>query len=361
MKFAKTLFDSLKEEPSVAIIILNWNGLNDTVDCLNSLEDITYANYKIVIVDNGSENNEGMELKTRFPKIHLIMNKINRGFCGGNNDGINWAISNGFDYIVNLNNDCIVEKEWLSNLIRGVIKSDVDFASSRIMFYPDTDLIFSDGDMVLPNGAGFSENRLKKYYGTNSTKAIFSACGAASLYSRRCLEAIKIKENQYFDELYFAYFEDIDIGFRLASKSFKGVLVPDAVVYHKAHKSTGEYSYFKLFNTSRNRVLNVLLNFPLWMIPVAEIYHFLKNKLPRFIPRALKSGNNQKSIPAILNIDFRDLKKKRRKWILNNIPVIRRNRLERKKNGLINSRIHKHLCWDMSKFIAKPVLRKIKK
>jgi len=131
-------------EPSAAIIILNWNGFDDTVECLQSLRQVTYTHYKVVLVDNGSANNEGKNIKNLFPEIHLIENATNRGFAGGCNNGIAWAMDNSFDYIITLNNDCLVEPDWLTNLVAGLVASGADFASSRIMYYPEKDLICSD-------------------------------------------------------------------------------------------------------------------------------------------------------------------------------------------------------------------------
>jgi len=127
----------MDNEKTAAIIIINWNGIDDTIECLNSLKNSSHKNYKIVLVDNGSNNSEGSKLKEMFPYIHLIQNQKNRGFAGGNNDGMNWALNNGFGYLINLNNDCIVEGAWLNNLIEGVRAARADYATSRIMFYPE--------------------------------------------------------------------------------------------------------------------------------------------------------------------------------------------------------------------------------
>ncbi len=160
----------MTQQPSVAIIILNWNGFDDTVECLQSLRKLTYAKYELVLVDNGSANHEGGKIKELYPEIHLIGNESNRGFAGGCNDGINWAMENGFPYIVLLNNDCLVEKDWLQNLVFGLVASHADFASSRIMYYPETDLICSDGDVLLPDGSGVSMNAHRRYRGGGGNK-----------------------------------------------------------------------------------------------------------------------------------------------------------------------------------------------
>jgi len=94
------------------------------------------------------------------------------------------------------------------------------------MYYPETKLICSDGDALMPDGSGIVVNPFMPYDGDNTLKPIFSACGAGSIYSVKCLSRIKIKENQFFDELYFAYYEDVDLGIRLNASPSKEFLFP---------------------------------------------------------------------------------------------------------------------------------------
>ena len=173
----------MEEEPSIVIIVLNWNGFDDTVACLESLRRLDYTNVKTVLVDNGSDNDEGRRLAGLFPEVHLLANSHNRGFAGGNNDGIQWAMNRGCDFIVNLNNDCLVEPNWLTELAGAVLRSGADFASSRIMCYPQTELICSDADGLLPDGSGFVQRGMQRWDGRRETFSIVSACGAASMYS----------------------------------------------------------------------------------------------------------------------------------------------------------------------------------
>lgn len=334
----------MKTEPKTAVIVLNWNGFEDTVECLETLKNIDYKNHKIILVDNGSNNKEGQRLKQRFPEIHLIQNEFNRGFTGGNNDGINWALNKNFEFIVNLNNDCLVEKNWLTRLMEGIFKSHADFGTSRIMFYPDKDIIYSDGDVLMPDGTGRATRHFEKYSGDQSSAPIFSACGAGSVYSRRCLERIKLKRDQYFDELYFAYFEDLDLGMRLNACGFEGVVVQDAVVYHKCSRTAGRYSYFNRFQIEKNRLLNVLLNFPwFWFVP-AEFFYWIKPIVRMFNS---KIGNNprhayienigiSRSISALI---------KARWWFLANMGSIISNRAERRSKKMIDTRIYKNFDW----------------
>jgi len=336
----------MMQEPSIAIVILNWNGFDDTADCLHSLRQTTYNNYTVVLVDNGSANDEGARLKNLFPEIQLICNAKNRGFTGGCNDGMNWAIKENFDYIVTLNNDCLIEKNWLARLAGGLQEAGADFATARIMYYPETDLICSDGDAIFPDGTGYVVNSLKSFQAPGKMQPVFSACGAGAIFSSKCLEAGKIGGDQFFDELFFAYFEDIDLGARLNALSYKGISIPDAVIYHKESKTSGARSFFQLYQSERNRILIELLNFPWPLVALGELCYGLRT-LGRNIASwcGMRGQRAARPLPA-KNFSPWDVLFKTRWWILKNFPLIWKDRQERKSRGMITYGIWKHFCWD---------------
>jgi GT2 family glycosyltransferase len=335
----------MQKEPRVAIIILNWNGFDDTVKCLESLRGLEYRNYKVVLVDNGSDNDEAKRLKDLFSDVHLIQNTLNRGFAGGNNDGANWAVKNDFDYIVNLNNDCVVEKNWLSVLVGGLKSENADFGSSRIMFYPDTHLVCSYKEEILADGSTVSTDKYKGLRPFEVEKIIF-ACGAASIYSAKCLKDVKIKGNQFFDELFFAYCEDVDLGLRLRVKGYKGVSIPNAVVYHHLGKTAGQYSAFNKFNMEKNRILVEILNYPFYLMVTGEIFYFIKYFLKMlFQVLAFKKTEKYKYIRKIGFGSLLMIFLKARIWIVVNLFRILDDRKERKLKGMISSSIFKNFYW----------------
>ena len=338
----------MKQEPSIVIIVLNWNGFSDTVECLESLRRLNYGNYKTVLVDNDSANDESRRLAGRFPEVHLIANSQNRGFAGGNNDGIQWALQRSCDYIVNLNNDCLVEPDWLTNLTRAVVRTGADFASSRIMCYPQTELICSDADGLLPDGSGFVLRSMLPWNGNLQPFKIFSACGAASLYSTACVRKTCITPGQFFDELYFAYFEDIDLGFRLHAKNCRGISVPDAVVYHKGQQSSVKNSFFHQFQLEKNRRLNVRLNFPLWMQPISPAYRIVKN-----IYRGKLINSKQPLSLQLPGSTAPNHRRAVRKWMKDNAAAVARDRQQRKAAGLISNRAYQAITWSPFKHTIK--------
>ena len=339
----------MTQDPSIVIIVLNWNGFSDTAECLESLRRLDYRNVKTVLVDNGSDNQEGLRLQELFPEVHLIANSLNRGFAGGNNDGIQWALERGCDFIINLNNDTLVEPNWLTELVGAALRTGADFASSRIMCYPQTELICSDADGLLPDGSGFVLRGMRPWSGKREPFDIVSACGAASLYSADCVRRVSVAPGQFFDELYFAYFEDVDLGFRLHAKHCVGISVPDAVVYHKGQQSSAKHSFFHLFHLEKNRRLNVRLNFPLWMQPISPLYRIVKNiyrgKIFNF------ENHFSKKSSQIENSSF-NVRQAVREWMKNNAAAIARDRKQRKAAGLINNRAYRAITWNPFKFPA---------
>lgn len=335
------------EMPKTALIILNRNGYADTVECLESLNADRRSPFKICLVDNGSEKSEADRLSKRYPDIHLIRLSENKGFSGGCNAGINWAFHNGFDYIIVLNNDTVAAPEWPDCLMRGLFDSGADFASSMILDFQTRKIIDSAGDALLPDGSGLSLFRGAPADSIKQTRNIFSACGAGSVFSRTCLEKIKLPGSRYFSEKHFAYYEDIDLALRLNTAGFKGVVVPRAKIYHKGGKTHGRFSPFQVFHTEKNRMLNMLLNYPFLYIPVGEAFYLLKGLFILFFSLAGYRGKGKTygdlhGFSKMFRIFF-----KARIWVLFSLPDILKERQFRKKKGWISWKVIGFFHWKL--------------
>ncbi|WP_332911063.1 glycosyltransferase family 2 protein [Algoriphagus boritolerans] len=139
-------------DPSVAIILVNWNGLDFTQECLNSLRNVDFPDFKIILVDNASQNQEGKRLKKSFPEIELIENTENLGFSGGNNVGIRYALEQGVSHIMLLNNDTVVAPDFLGEMMRKFHQDpNLGVVQPLILFLNDPKKIWSAGGKWVPS------------------------------------------------------------------------------------------------------------------------------------------------------------------------------------------------------------------
>lgn len=263
-------------DPSVAIILVNWNGFDFTQACLNSLRKLDFPDFKIILVDNASQNQEGKSLKKSFPEIELIENPENLGFSGGNNVGIRYALEQGFSHIMLLNNDTEVEHEFLGEMIRKFHQNPrLGVVQPLILFLNDPKKIWSAGGKWLPSiGKAITlgdrepvaDYRFKK-------SALDWATGCCMLISREA-----ILKTGLLNEQYFAYFEDVEWSLRFKKAGFEIALAEKSVIYHEAGASSkkthseGTLSPRVFYYNVRNQFL--LLRGQ--NVPAGIIYHFFR-------------------------------------------------------------------------------------
>ena len=237
-------------QKEVYIIVLNWNGKNDTLECLKSLEEIDYSNYKIVVVDNGSEDDSVFEVKKQFSNIKIIENEKNLGFSGGNNVGIKYAINNGAHYVLLINNDTTVEKDFLNELVEiGESDEKIGVLGSKIYFHSEPNRIWFAGGKVnwLKNKGthiGLDQIDNGQY---DEIKEMDYLTGCCLLIKREVIEKIGV-----LSEDYFLYYEDTDFSLRAKNADYKIVYVPKSKIYHKISRSTKPGSSNYIYYHSRN-------------------------------------------------------------------------------------------------------------
>jgi GT2 family glycosyltransferase len=219
-------------EISVAIILVNWNGREFTEACLESLRKVDYPNFKVILVDNASADQEGNKLKDSFPEIELIQNPQNLGFAGGNNVGIRWALEQGFSHICLLNNDTQVEPGFLGEMVLkfGQSKS-TGVVQPMILFLHNPKEIWSAGGKWIPKLARaitLGDREPLANYRVKSTHLDW-ATGCCMMISREAL----IKSG-LLNEQYFIYFEDVEWSLRIKSQGFGIELAPNAIIFHEA-------------------------------------------------------------------------------------------------------------------------------
>ena len=246
-----------------SIIIPNLNGAGWLRDSIESVWAQTEQDFELIVIDNGSTD-ESLEIARSYcgrENYTLIENKSNTGFSHAVNQGI--AIGKG-EYMVLFNNDAFAEPDWLAELIRTADADPRIFAVSSLMLRTNASVRADDaGDYVTllgfacKRGDGLKASRYQK------PCRIFSACGGAALYRKSILDEIGV-----FDELFFAYYEDVDLSWRANNFGYKNVYCPTARCRHICGATTGavRYNPFKSIQSGRNSILLPYKNMPALMI-----------------------------------------------------------------------------------------------
>ncbi len=240
----------------VVVVVLNWNGISDTVECIASLRKQT-KKHTIVVVDNGSVDESDTVLAS-LEDIIVLKQPKNLGFAGGVNVGIRWAIEHNYEAVTLLNNDAVVERNWLQKLTETLGKDpSVAIVTSKIRHFQDLTLD-STGDYyttwLLPYPRGRSELDTGQY---DTLTHIIGASGGASIYRIKTLKEIGL-----FDEDFFAYYEDVDISLRAILAGWNIRFEPQAIVRHKIGATSGKIKGFTTFQTTKNYPLLALKNVP---------------------------------------------------------------------------------------------------
>lgn len=240
--------------PKVYIILINYNGYKDTMECIKSLCKINYENYKIIIVDNNSTDNSIEILKSNAINCIILESKKNLGFAGGNNIGVKYAIEHNADYIMLLNNDTLVSKDFLNNMIKSFsLDKKIGIVGPKIMYYTDKNRIWFGGGKInwfkfLGEHFGIGEIDKGQY---NEEKEITFITGCCMLIKKEVFEKVGL-----LTEDYFMYFEDVDFCVRLLEKKLKIYYNPKSIIYHKvAFSSGGEESPFTIKWGTKNRIV----------------------------------------------------------------------------------------------------------
>lgn len=240
-------------QKKVFIVILNWNGAKDTIECIESLNGIDYDNFQTVIVDNGSIDDSLQVLKKKFSKSTYIESKTNRGYAGGNNLGIDYALRNGADYVLLLNNDTTVEKDFLKKLVEaGEQDKSIGILGPKICFWSNPETIWFAGGMInwmktsgIHIGLGEAEKGKR-----DAIKEVDFLTGCSLLVKKAVFEKIgKLSED------YFLYYEDTDFCCRARKAGYKCLYVPLSKIYHKVSRSTEPGSRSYVYYHTRNGLM----------------------------------------------------------------------------------------------------------
>lgn len=266
------------QEPLVSIIIVNWNGVHHLPECLQSLADQTYRNLEIIVVDNASTDGSAELIMTCYPMVRLVRLATNTGFATGNNKG--FELANGA-YIVILNNDTRAEPDWLARMVEVAEENPaVGMVGCRTCAYDNRDIIDTIGGRICWDGMSRGAYRLQSFakLGMNTVEEGLYPSGCAALYKRAMLD-----ETGFFDDDFFAYAEDTDLGLRGQLAGWKTLIATDAVVHHKYSGTGGVFSPFKLYLVERNHYWVAIKNFPLPLLILLPFWSCVRYVLQFFV------------------------------------------------------------------------------
>jgi GT2 family glycosyltransferase len=247
--------------PLVSVIVVNWNGKEYLGECLESLRAQTFPDFECILVDNGSTDGSVEWIRENFPGwVRVLVNDRNEGFSGGNNRGIRAASGK---YIALLNNDAQADSHWLAELVKVAEENPrAGMLACKIYLQGDSKIIDNVGHLIYRDGLNRGRGRLEVDRGQyEKIEEVFFPSGCAALYRREMLEEVGL-----FDEDFFAYGDDTDLGLKGRLAGWKCLYVPKAVVHHRYSQSSGAYSALKAFYVERNRVWIAVKFLPLFLL-----------------------------------------------------------------------------------------------
>ncbi len=210
--------------PKVSIVILNYNGKQFILEVLNSVLKINYPNFEVVLVDNGSTDGSLELVKKSFSKIVFIKNSENIGFSAGNNIGIKYSLERGAKYVLLLNYDTQVKRNFLVNLVAIMERDKKIGISSPIIFKNKSSQLWFAGGKI--NWLKMKSRHQTKMIKTNYKKSDFIS-GCAMLVKREVFQEVGL-----LDEDFFLYWEDVDFSVRAKRKGFNLLVSPKSQIYH---------------------------------------------------------------------------------------------------------------------------------
>lgn len=254
---------------TVSIVIVVWNSRLYFPRCLKALENQTLKDYEVIVVDNGSTDGSVSNLEKDWPGFDIRVERLpdNLGFAAANNLGARLARG---QWLALLNADAFPEPDWLECLLDVANQyPNACFASRQIQANTPS-LLDGEGDAYHMSGLAWRRNYAYPVREKNEIAEIFSPCAAAALYPRQAF-----LDAGGFDEDYFSYHEDIDLGFRLRLMGLRCFYVPKAVVHHVGSASTGKQSDFSIYYGHRNLEWTYVKNMPTPLFWVFLPIHFL--------------------------------------------------------------------------------------
>ena len=300
----------------ISVIIPNYNGLKHLKSCFDSLKEQSYGDHEIILVDNNSSDDSVKFTESNYPCVRIIKLNSNTGFAKAVNEGIK---NSAAEFVLLLNNDTECDKYFLEEMMKGMKDEMTGSVACKMLNYTNRKIIDDAGDFIKSKGSpyarGFGENDTGQF---DKEEYIFGACAGAALYRKEVF-----RKAGYFDEDFFAYYEDVDLSFRMQLAGYKCFYNPKALCYHKRGGTSGLQSGFQTMLCEKNLVALRLKNYPLilliknfpffFYVRVQRYFIFLIRHSPALFASAVKGY-----FLGLMEIP-RSLKK--RKFIQENVKV----------------------------------------
>ncbi len=281
-----------KSNYEATILVPNFNGVTHLKECLASLAEQTYQNFITIIVDDASTDNSLNFVRENFPEIKILALEKNKGFARAINMGINYAQDKYQPkYIAILNNDTKVDQAWLKNLVIAIeSEENIVAVASNMLYYDRPKIINSQGGKFTFTGYGFDINVNKKRVEVkNPPKYVLASCWGATLIKSEVFQIIGL-----LDENYYAYFEDLDWGYRANLLGYKIIFAPEAIVYHKGSAFWVNYPFKKTMLCRKNSIYTILKNYEfkniLKALPTILLDYFVLYPAGQLLNRTLENG-----------------------------------------------------------------------
>ncbi len=256
--------------PETIILIPSYNGVTLLNSCLSSLTKQSYQNFKVVVVDDASTDDTVIHLQVHFPKVDVVALPRNGGFAKAVNSGLQYAIQKyNPEFIAILNNDTTVDSQWLGSLVKRM-NTDARIAAvtSNMLFYDHPEIINSQGGTIDWNGDGYDINfGIPRKRGKKESSEVIGACFGAALVRAKVLQKVG-----FLDEMFGAYFEDLDWSWRAHLYGYHVLFEPEAIVYHQHSASYNKMPYKKLYFCKRNALRAALKNYERENLPRSVMY-----------------------------------------------------------------------------------------
>lgn len=253
----------------VAVIIVNYNSEDLLCNCLNALAQQTYKPHRIIVIDNGSSPPLSNRIH-QYP-VEIEYAEENLGFAAACNLGI--KLADDCEWVALLNPDAFPKSDWLMQLIMAA-KENPHFTcfASHLICAESPEIIDGTGDVYHVSGRPWRRDHGRKALSTRQSEEIFAPCAAAALYQRAAM-----LEVGGFDEHYFCYVEDVDLGFRLQLANYRCLYVSSACVFHIGSAITGKKSDFYVYHGQRNLIWTYVKNMPSILFWIYLPQHIILN------------------------------------------------------------------------------------